>query len=88
MFLEKETDFRKFHKKDKFWFYDMLFIDVLFKNNELGSIIFSSLFQKGNPVLIFNFLDEETSLLEDFRVMLKCPTVPFMRALFERMFRF
>lgn len=87
-FLEKETDFRKFHKKDKFWFYDMLFIDVLFKNNALGSLLFSSLFQKGNPVLIFNFLDEETSLLEDFRVMLKCPTVPFTKALFERMFRF
>jgi lycopene beta-cyclase len=88
LFLEKETDFRKFHKKDKFWFYDLLFIDVLFKNNALGSSVFSSLFQKGDPKLIFKFLDEETSLLEDFRVMLKCPTLPFMNALITRLFRF
>ena len=87
-FLENETDFRKFHKKDKFWFYDLLFIDVLFKNNALGSSVFSSLFQKGDPKLIFKFLDEETSLLEDFSVMLKCPTIPFMKALISRLFRF
>ncbi|MFC6877278.1 lycopene cyclase family protein [Flavobacterium myungsuense] len=87
-FLENETDFRKFHKKDKFWFYDLLFIDVLFKNNALGSSVFSSLFQKGDPKLIFKFLDEQTSLLEDFSVMLKCPTIPFMKALISRLFRF
>ena len=86
--LEKETDFKKFYKKDKFWFYDMLFIDVLYKNNALGSNLFSSLFQKGNPVLIFKFLDEETTFLEDIRVMFKCPTVPFMKALFNRFINF
>ena len=85
-FIQKESDFRKFHKKDKFWFYDLLFIDVLFKNNELGSSVFSSLFIKGNPALIFKFLDGETTFVEDLKVMLKCPTIPFAKALFNRIF--
>lgn len=86
-FLKKETDFRKFHKRDKFWFYDLLFLDVLFKRNDLGSKVFSSLFEKGNPSLILKFLDEETTFLEDLKVMFKCPKGIFMRALFRRLFR-
>ena len=85
-FLENQNDFRKFHKKDKFWFYDLLFIDVLFKNNALGSKVFSSLFEKGNTTLIFKFLDGETTFFEDLRVMLKSPTIPFAKALFGRVF--
>lgn len=86
LFLQTGNDFDKFHKKDKFWFYDMLFVDVLYKNNELGSKIFASLFRKGNPTLIFRFLDEETSFLEDLKIMSKCPTIPFLKALSGRIF--
>ena len=85
-FISSETDFSKFHKTDKFWFYDLLFIDVLYKNNELGAQIFASLFKKGNPTLIFRFLDEETTFSEDIKVMLKCPTFPFVKAVFKRLF--
>ncbi|GAA4069008.1 lycopene cyclase family protein [Flavobacterium cheonanense] len=83
-FLTSETDFTKFHKMDKFWIYDLLFIDVLFKNNELGSKVFSSLFKKGNPTLIFKFLDEETTFWEDLQVIWKCPKGLFISALFKR----
>jgi lycopene beta-cyclase len=83
-FLLSETDFRKFHHKDKFWFYDLLFLDVLDKKNELGSAVFSSLFKKGNPTLVFKFLDHETTFIEDLQVMLKCPKVPFIKALIGR----
>lgn len=85
-FIQKGSDFTTFHKKDKFWIYDLLFIDVLFKKNALGSKVFSSLFRKGNPVLIFRFLDEETTFLEDVKVMWKCPKIPFMKALLGRIF--
>jgi len=87
-FLKTETDFRKFHKKDKFWFYDLLFLDVLNRRNDLGSEVFSALFKKGNPTLIFKFLDEETSLWEDIQVIWKCPKGLFIRAMFERIFKF
>ena len=87
-FLQTQNDFTNFHKQDKFWLYDLLFIDVLFKNNELGSKVFSSLFKNGNPILIFKFLDGETSFLQDLKVMLKCPTMPFVKALFSRLIKF
>jgi len=75
-----------FHKKSRFWFYDLLLLGILYRHNELGSRIFSSLFKKGNPKLIFKFLDEETSLIQDFQVILKCPKVPFIKALFRVIF--
>ncbi|CAM3641443.1 lycopene cyclase family protein [Flavobacterium chungbukense] len=76
-----------FHKKSRFWFYDLLLLDILYRHNELGSSIFSSLFKKGNPALIFKFLDEETNLIEDFQVILRCPKIPFIKALFRVIFK-
>jgi len=82
-FIQQQTDFRKFHRKNKFWFYDLLLLDILDRKNELGASIFSSMFKKGNPSLIFKFLDEETSLIEDIQVILKCPKLLFIKALFR-----
>ncbi|TDE46560.1 lycopene cyclase [Flavobacterium rhamnosiphilum] len=86
-FLQRETDFTKLHKRTKFWFYDLLLLDILDRKNELGSPIFSSMFKKGNPSLIFKFLDEETSLKEDIQVILKCPKSLFIKALFHVAFK-
>ena len=76
-----------FYKKNRFWFYDLLLLDILYRHNELGSTIFSSMFKKGNPSLIFKFLDEETTLTEDLKVILKCPKMPFIKALFRVIFK-
>lgn len=86
-FLEKnQTNLKKFHKTNKFWFYDLLLIDILNEKNHLGSSIFSSLFEKGNPQIIFKFLDEETSLYEDLQVIIRCPKTLFIKALLKRVF--
>jgi len=92
-FLEKSistsldmTDFRRFHKKDKFWFYDLLLLDILGSKNELGSKIFSSMFKSGNSTVIFKFLDEETSFSEDLQVIWRCPKMLFIKALLGRIF--
>ena len=86
-FLKSESDFTKFHKKDKFWFYDLLLLDILSSKNELGSKIFSSMFKKGNSTVIFKFLDEETSIWEDLQVIWKCPKMLFVKALFGRILK-
>jgi hypothetical protein len=86
-FLQRETDFTKFHKRTKFWLYDLLLLDILDRKNELGSHIFSSMFKKGNPTLIFKFLDEETTLYEDIQVILKCPKMLFIKAIFHVAFK-
>jgi lycopene beta-cyclase len=85
-FLKSESDFTKFHKRDKFWFYDLLLLDILGSKNELGSKIFSSMFKKGNSTVIFKFLDEETSFSEDLQVIWKCPKILFIKALLGRIF--
>ncbi len=84
LFLISSSDFRKFHKMNKFWFYDLLLLDILSTKNELGSKIFSSMFKNGNSTVIFKFLDEETSFLEDLQVIWRCPKQIFLRAFFNR----
>ena len=85
-FLQNHSDFTKFHKSNKFWFYDLLLIDILFRRNEIGSTIFSSMFKTAKASLIFKFLDEETSLWEDLKVIWQCPKLPFLKALWKRIF--
>ena len=85
-FLQNHSDFRKFHKTDKFWFYDLLLIDILFHKNQLGSTIFASMFKTAKASLIFKFLDEETSFWEDLKVIWQCPKMPFLHALWKRIF--
>ncbi len=87
-FLETQTDFRKFHKKTKFWWYDLLLLDILDQKNETGAAIFSALFHNGNAPLILKFLDEKTSFWEDLQVIWKCPKGLFINALLRRLFRF
>ena len=86
-FLSKENNLTKFHKTDKFWFYDLLLLDILDQKNHLGSTIFSAMFKKGNSTVIFKFLDEETSFWEDLQVIWKCPKMLFIKALFSRIIR-
>ena len=86
-FLKSESDFTKFHKKDKFWFYDLLLLDILSSKNQLGSKIFSSMFKKGKSTVIFKFLDEETSFSEDLQVIWRCPKMIFLKSLIGRIFK-
>lgn len=86
-FLKSESDFTKFHKKDKFWFYDLLLLDILSSKNDLGSKIFSSMFRNGNSTVIFKFLDEETSIWEDLQVIWKCPKMIFVKAFIGRILK-
>ena len=85
-FLQTTNDFTKFHKINKFWFYDLLLIDILYQTNQYGSTIFSSMFKTGRAPLIFKFLDEETSIWEDLQVIWMCPKGLFIKALFKRIF--
>ena len=84
--LKSETEFKGLKAKKRFWFYDLLFLDVLHSNNAIGHQIFTSLFQSRRPQLIFKFLDEETNLWEEIYYILGCPKMPFLKAFFKRLF--
>ena len=81
-----EANFTKFHKNNKFWWYDLLLIDILYQTNQHGSIIFSNMFKTGKAALIFKFLDEETTFREDLKVIWMCPKGLFIKALLKHIF--
>ena len=84
--LKNQKPLQNFGKKDKFWFYDLLLLDILYRRNDLGRSIFEALFKNRNPQLIFKFLDEETSLLEDVKFISALSPMPFIKALLRRIF--
>ncbi len=84
--LKSGRKLETFGKKTRFWYYDLLMLDVLHKHNYLGSAFFGTLFKKRTPQLIFKFLNEETSFLEEIRIMSAPPAKPFIKALFRRLF--
>lgn len=85
-FLKKGQALTRFDKRDRFWFYDLLFIDVLAKDNAHGSDLFKRMFQKNSPKAIFNFLDERSSLWEEFQIMRSFNVRQFVSALLKRLF--
>lgn len=83
-FKKNEVDFSQFKFKNRFTFYDAIFIRVLYYENYLGQLIFSSMFNRVSPSKILKFLNEETSIVEDLQVLWACPKLPFLKALFKK----
>jgi lycopene beta-cyclase len=86
-FLKKEDDLSAFSKKTKFWFYDLLLLDVLANNNEKGSTFFASIFKKVNVKTILKFLGEESNLGEDLKIITSVSPKPFILAIVKRFSR-
>ncbi|WP_282132275.1 lycopene cyclase family protein [Cellulophaga baltica] len=84
--LKDQKPLQNFGKRDKFWFYDLLLLDILHRRNDLGQSIFEALFKNRKPQLIFKFLDEETNLLEDVKFISALSPMPFIKALLRRIF--
>ncbi|MFS4466461.1 lycopene cyclase family protein [Maribacter sp. 2210JD10-5] len=84
--LKSGSPLNKLSFKTKFWFYDLILLDILKRDNSLGQEIFESLFRNRKPQKIFKFLDEKTSILEDIEMMAAPSPWPFTRALLSRIF--
>ena len=85
-FLKKGKSLRSFTKKTKFWYYDLLLLDILHRDNSKGRYIFETLFKNCDPRLILKFLDEDTGLWEDLKIITGCPKWEFTKALLQRLF--
>lgn len=70
-FLKTEGDLRKFYKRSRYWFFDLIFLGVLYRNNELGSSIFASIFKNNKTQDIFRFLDENGSWYSDLKIVFR-----------------
>ena len=86
-FLKNEDDLSLFAKRTKFWFYDLLLLDVLANNNDKGSALFASIFKKVNIKTILKFLGEDSNLREDLKIITSVSPKPFVLAIVKRFFR-
>ena len=86
-FIKNCSDLRAFQKRSKYNLYDLLFLDVLSQNNELGSEVFSNMFERVKIQTILKFLDEDSTLLEDLKIILSVPSFKFTKALLKRINR-
>ena len=86
-FLKKEDDLSMFSKRTKYWFYDLILLDVLSKNNAKGSSLFGSIFKKVNVKTILKFLGEESSLREDMKIITSVSPKPFILSIVKRFFK-
>ena len=80
-FLKTEKTFLDFYSKRRFKLYDAIFLEVLHQHNELGSDIFNMLFERNAIQPIFKFLDDESTLIEEFNIINSLPKMIFIKAL-------
>jgi lycopene beta-cyclase len=70
---------------DRFHFYDRVLLDVLCNNRVSGKEIFTSLFRKNKPQVVLRFLDNESSVIEELKIVSTLPWVPFIKSAFRQM---
>ena len=75
----------RFAKKNRFWWYDLLFLDILAKYNHRGASLFSGMFRSNSPKLIFRFLDEQSHFLQELMIMRSFPKLLFVKQFFKRL---
>jgi lycopene beta-cyclase len=86
-FLKSNTDMRTFEKRNRFWWYDLLFLDVLARHNQKGGYLFSRMFQYNKPERIFRFLEEKSTPKEEVKIMRSFPLGLFVGQVFRRLLR-
>ncbi|HSI69765.1 MAG TPA: lycopene cyclase family protein [Gillisia sp.] len=64
--------------------YDAIFLDVLKRNNELGEMIFTKFYKKNSPIEIFKYLDEETNVKEELKIMFSLFHPQFIASFFRK----
>lgn len=67
----------------RFRWYDRLLIDLILHDSKQVIPVFDALFRKIPIDLIFTFLDEKTTILQDIRIFLRLPKIPFLKAVWR-----
>lgn len=66
--------------KRRFHFYDTILLRILKEEKLRGEVIFSQLFERNKARQVLKFLDNETSLAEELKIISSLPTMPFLKA--------
>ena len=65
---------------DKYRFYDSVLLQILYQNTLPGKQVFTDLFKNNPADKVLKFLDNETSLQEELKIISTLPTIPFLKA--------
>ncbi|WP_121667413.1 lycopene cyclase family protein [Mesonia aquimarina] len=71
----------------KFQYYDKIFLSVLARENQKGKWIFEQFYSKNSPQEIFLYLDEETEIPQDLRIMGSLFSIAFIKAFLKNLFK-
>ncbi len=69
--------------KTRFKFYDKVFLKVLKDENEKGEWIFEQFYNKNSIQTMFRFLDEESTIFEELKIMGSLFSWSFIKAFFK-----
>ncbi|RYF46214.1 MAG: lycopene cyclase, partial [Cytophagaceae bacterium] len=64
----------------RFALYDSIFLNVLENHRYPADALFTRIYSR-NPGRVFRFLDEDTTLFDEFRLFATMPTLPFLKGL-------
>jgi len=70
----------------RFHFYDSVLLNILHNNRLPGKEIFSTLFEKNKVKEVLTFLNNESSLVQDIKIISTLPTLPFLKAAIQQKF--
>ncbi len=79
--LIKENAFDK-----RFHYYDSILLNVLMNKKMNGDKLFAQLFKKNKPQAVLKFLDNETTVIEELKIMNSVPLNSFLPAAIKEMF--
>ncbi len=68
---------------ERFRFYDKVFLKVLLDENSKGEWIFERFYTKNSVETMFRFLDEESNLWEELKIMYSLFSFTFIKAFFK-----
>ncbi|SMG14288.1 lycopene beta-cyclase [Marivirga sericea] len=73
-------------ESSRFRFYDEVLMNVLHTGKSSGHEVFGSMYKRNKLTQLLKFLNEETNLLEDIKIMNTVPKWPFIKAVAEELF--
>lgn len=64
----------------RFRWYDNTLLHILYHDQLPGKKIFTQLFKSNDPISILKFLDNESTVMEELKIISSLPTWPFLKA--------
>ncbi len=69
----------------RFRFYDNTLLEVLYHDKVPGKEIFTTMFKKNKPQQVLRFLDNESSLSDELKIISSLPVWPFLKAAWKQL---